>query len=285
MNISRPALRYHGGKFRMAPFILNFFPEHKCYVEPFGGAAAVLLQKNPCYAEVYNDLDSDIVNFFRVLRDPDLSQQLALLCRLTPYARDEFNLSYEATEDPLEKARRTVIRAQMGFGSAGTTKGTTGFRIDTRRIYSTAMHNWRDWPDVISAISERLRGVLIENRPAIDVIQQHDAFDTLHYVDPPYIFSTRTAGSNRFYRYEMTDSDHEDLLRVLLELDGFVVASGYDSDLYHDTLAGWEVFRTNSRISAGRGTAVRTEVVWINQACSAALNRGQADLFRGAACG
>lgn len=279
-EVTSPALRYHGGKFRLAPWIMQFFPPHQTYVEPFGGAAGVLLQKGRSYAEVYNDLDGDIVNFFRVLRDPEQRRQLLDLVALTPYARDEFDQAWEATEDPIERARRIAIRAQMGFGSAGASKGTTGFRIDTKRAYGTAQHLWAEYPASIAAVGQRFQNVLIENRPAIEVLQQHDRSDTLHFVDPPYVLGTRVLQANGrgYYRHEMTDDDHLELLGILLELDGMVVVSGYETELYNDVLAGWETYSTKSRISAGRGTALRTEVVWINQSCSDALH-GRGGLF------
>jgi DNA (cytosine-5)-methyltransferase 1 len=274
-QVTSPALRYHGGKFRLAQWIMKFFPPHTTYVEPFGGAAGILIQKQRSYAEVYNDLDGDIVNFFRVLRDHEMRRQLLDLVSLTPYARSEFNEAWGDTEDPVERARRTAIRAQMGFGSAGSTKGATGFRIDTRRAYGTAQHLWAEYPQSIAAVGQRFQSVLIENRPAIEVMQQHDRNDTLHFVDPPYVLSTRVLQANGkgYYRHEMTDADHQDLLQVLLELEGMVVVSGYNSEIYNDLLDGWETFQTKSRISAGRGTALRTETVWINPACSDALHR------------
>ncbi|CAB5540684.1 DNA adenine methylase [Citrobacter werkmanii] len=121
--IKHPAIRYHGGKFRLASWIISHFPDHRCYVEPFGGAASVLLKKKQSEAEVYNDLDGDVVNLFRVLRDPVSSQALIDACALTPYSRVEFRCAYEPTDDPIEKARRLIVRATMGFGSAGATKG------------------------------------------------------------------------------------------------------------------------------------------------------------------
>lgn len=276
--MNNPALRYHGGKFRLAPWVLSFFPPHQCYVEPFGGAAGVLLQKPRCYAEVYNDLDDDIANFFRVLRDPEQSRRLIELCALTPFARTEFNMAYEPTDDPVEKARRIAIRAAMGFGSAGASKHVTGFRTDTRRKYGTAQHIWAKYPDTIASIGQRLAGVLIENKPAIDVIQAHDAIDTLHYCDPPYVFATRdpraaTASGSRYYRHEMSDEDHVALLAKLRTLKGMVIVSGYPSDLYDGLLGDWERHSTGARISGGRGAELRTEVVWLNQACSEALRR------------
>lgn len=253
---------------------MSFFPAHMCYVEPFGGAAGVLLQKERVYAEVYNDLDGAVVNFFQVLRDDDLRAKLIQLLVLTPYARSEFEQAWEPTDDVLELARRLCIRAQMGFGSAGATKGHTGFRIDTKREYGTAQHLWATYPAAIAAAGQRMTGVLIENRPAIDVMKAHDAPDTLHFVDPPYMHCTRVMGVNRsYYKHELSDFDHVQLLDTLLELEGFVVLSGYNSDIYHDKLIDWEVSTTKARISAGRGTALREEVVWINPACAAALDR------------
>lgn len=284
-TVTRPALRYHGAKFRIAPWVLRHFPAHACYVEPFGGAAGVLLQKARSYAEVYNDLDGDIVNFFRVLRD--LKQRAALqeLLALTPYARAEFDLAWQPTDDAVERARRLCVRAQMGFGSAGATEGVTGFRIDTKRACSTAQHLWMGYPDALSAVGARFTGVLIENRPALEVMAAHDCLDTLHFVDPPYVLGTRVLQGNGrgYYRHEMTDDDHAELLDKLRKLNGMVIVTGYETDLYHDALSGWRVERTDARISARRGTAIRTEVLWMNPACQDALESAHGGLFSMAA--
>lgn len=276
----RPALRYHGGKFRLAPWVMRFFPPHQTYIEPFGGAAGVLLQKPRAYAEVYNDLDGDIVNFFRVLRDPVTRERLIDALRHTPYARAEFDAAWDETACPVERARRTAVRAEMGFGSAGATKGSTGFRTDTRRAYGTAQHVWARYPDAVQIIGERFAGVLIEHRPAIDVMQQHDGPATLHFVDPPYVLSTREMrNSSGCYRHEMSDEQHLELLAVLHALQGPVVVCGYESELYSHALRGWERHETSARISGGRGTSVRTEVVWLSPACSAALRGERGPLF------
>lgn len=271
---THPVLRYHGAKWRLAGWIMSFFPTHTSYVEPFGGAAGVLLQKKRSYAEIYNDLDGNVANFFRVLRDPNTRSKLVEQLVLTPYARTEFELAWQPTDDPIESARRIAIRAQMGFGSAGATKGITGFRIDTKREYGTAQHLWTQYPSAVVAAGQRLSGVLIENRPAIDVMQQHDSPKTLHFVDPPYVHATRVRGEgkDRGYRHEMTDADHVKLLQFLKNLTGYVVLSGYKSKLYDDLLKDWTYFETSSRISAGRGAGVRTESVWINQVCVRALD-------------
>lgn len=258
-------------------------PPHGCYVESFGGAAGVLLRKPRVYAEVYNDMDGDIVNFFRVLRDPKLRADLIEACRLTPYAREEFEHSYEPTDDPLERARRTCVRAAMGFGSAGATKATTGFRTDTRRKYGTAQHNWADYPAALAAIGDRFTGVLIENRDALDVMRAHDGPDTLHLVDPPYMHDTRVMRAQGGYRHELDVDGHHRLLDAVRGLEGMVLLCGYRHALYDQNLAGWARYETRARISSGRGTATRTEVVWLNPACAAALDGARFDLFHAAA--
>lgn len=275
----RPVMRYHGGKFRLATWVMQFFPPHRIYVEPFGGAAGVLIQKPRSESEVYNDLDDDVTNLFRVLQCPESSERLTRLVVLTPYARREFELAYEPTSDPVERARRTLARASMGFGSAGATKQSTGFRIDSAREYGTAAKIWADYPPAIATFCRRLAGVLIENRPALEVIEGHDTPATLFYVDPPYMIGTRVinGGKGRYYNHEMDNADHERLLGALCRVQGMVVLAGYDTDLYNDILRGWARFQTEARISAARGTGKRVETLWINPATSEGL--GQKDLF------
>jgi len=277
-EVTRPALRYHGGKFRLAPWVLRHFPPHKIYTEAFGGAAGVLLRKPRSYAEVYNDLDGEIVNFFRVLRDDTQRARLIELLALTPYARSEFDAAWEPADDPVEQARRTAIRAGMGFGSAGATKESTGFRSDVLRAYTTSMMDWARYPDALRAVGERFAGVLLEHRPAVDLLKHYDGADVLHFVDPPYVHSARKM-RQRCYRHEMTDSQHLELLELLDRLEGMVLLCGYDSDIYAGRLRGWAQHRTEAPISAGRGTALRTEVLWLNPACQAALDRCTGALF------
>lgn len=280
-DITRPIMRYHGGKYRLAPWIISHFPTHKVYVEPFGGAGSVLLRKPRSHGEVYNDLDDEIVNVMRVLRNPELCAQLEHVLVLTPYSRAEFDLAFETVEDgdPVERARRALVRAEMGFGSAGATKGTTGFRIDTQRNYGTAMQVWARVPEGLARFCERLQGVLIENRPALSVLADHDTPHTLFYVDPPYVHDTRQMGS-RCYRHEMDDAEHETLLRAILGLQGMVVLSGYPCDLYEDLLGDWRRVETSSRMAAGRGTGLRTEVLWLSPSVADWLDGGMLDLAR-----
>ncbi|MGC1177024.1 MAG: DNA adenine methylase, partial [Candidatus Saccharimonadales bacterium] len=202
-DLRRPVLRYHGGKWRLAPWIMTFFPSHRMYVEPFGGGGSVLMRKPRSYAEVYNDLDGEVVNVFRVLRDPLCSAMLEEQLRLTPFARDEFEDAYESTSNPVEQARRTIIKAFMGFGSASihnttgfrtlaTTRPPTGFRSNSNRSGTTPAHDWANYPEQIANFCDRLAGIVIENRDARALISQHDNPEALFYVDPPYPFGTRS---------------------------------------------------------------------------------------------
>lgn len=266
-KIKHPVIRYHGGKFRLAAWVIQHMPEHTCYVEPFGGAAGVLIQKPRSYAEVYNDLDGEVVNLFRVLRDEELCERLKNACLLTPYARDEFYEAREITEEPVERARRMVVRASMGFGSAAGIGGNSGFRGDSKRKYATAAHLWERYPHTLAVICQRLKGVIIENKDALAVMRAHDAETTLHYIDPPYVAETRAKG-NRCYNHEMTDADHLQLLAVATTLRGKVMISGYDCELYRDILTGWGFASKESRISAGRGTKVKTECLWLSPGIS-----------------
>lgn len=261
-KIKHPVMRYHGAKFRLASWVISHFKKHTCYVESFGGAAGILIQKPRSYAEVYNDLDSDVYNLFKVLRCEDSNKKLRELCVLTPFSRDEFELAFTEGGDDIERARKMVVRSSMGFGTSAANGSPTGFRTDTKRKYATAQHLWERYPDNLISICERLQGVLIENKPAIEVAYKHDAETTQHYFDPPYMLSTRVKG-NRGYVHEMTEDDHLDLLMNVHCLNGHVVISGYDTELYNDMLMCWQKFTKSSRISAGRGTAVRNEILWV----------------------
>lgn len=283
-DISRPVVRYHGGKWRLAPWLLGFFPPHRVYVEPFGGGASVLLRKPRSYAEVYNDLDGAVVNLFQVLRNPGLAAQLCEAVRLTPFSRQEFNLSYEDSDDPVEWARRSVIRSFMGFGSASMNRDhRTGFRSNSNRSGTTPARDWVNWPNEIAEFTERLRGVVIESKAAVDLIPQHDGPETLFYVDPPYVFVTRSfpkGASQPFcYRHEMTDDDHRALATVLRAVRGMVVLSGYGCEMYDRELyPDWE---RHERAHHADGAADRVEVVWLNAACARALRdtRSQTSLL------
>lgn len=259
-KIQRPIVRWHGGKFTAAPKIIEYFPSHRIYVEPFGGGGSVLLRKNRCYAEIYNDLDGEIVNVFKVMRDQ--SEELLKKLELTPFSRDEFDSSYEDCDDSIEKARRTIVRSFMGFGSASVTDvKKTGFRSNSSRSGTTPAHDWKNYPKAVIGCIDRLRGVVIENKPAMKVMKQHDTAETLHYVDPPYLHETRvTPGA---YRYEMTKDDHIELLNFLKTLKGFVIISGYEHELY-DEILGWRKICFDLNASTSAGGAKRREVLWMS---------------------
>lgn len=273
MTPERPVLRYFGGKWILAPWIISHFPAHRVYCEPFGGGASVLMRKPMSYAEIYNDLDGEVVNLFRVLRDREQAETLYRILGLTPFAREEFNESYEPSSDVIEQARRTLIRSFMGFGSNAVNRAErTGFRANANRSGTTPAHDWVNWPEQIKFISERLQGVVIENRDAREVMAQQDNPTTLHFVDPPYVHGTRS--EKHGYRHEMTDQDHEDLISFLQTLKGMVVLCGYHNKIY-DRL-GWGVIEREAHADGARD---RVEVLWLNEA---AVNAGsQPSLFQG----
>lgn len=272
---TRPALRWHGGKWLLAPWIIENLPPHRIYVEPFGGAASVLIRKPAAYAEVYNDLDGDVVDMFRVLRDPPQAARLIEQVALTPFSREEQADAYEQASDPVERARRLIIRSFMGFGSNGHQQ-KTGFRANSNRSGTTPSRDWANYPDGLAQVASRFTGVVVERRPAVDVMAAHDSSDTLHYVDPPYMPETRDAGGD--YAHEMTIEQHAELLTFLTTLRGMVVLSGYPTALYDDGLAGWD--RIERRALAD-GARERIEVLWLNPA--AAQGRRQGNLFGAAA--
>lgn len=277
MKPTRPVLRWHGGKWRLAPWIIQHFPKHRIYVEPFGGAASVLFRKEPSYAEVYNDLDDKVVRLFRVLRRPKCAVELLRQLRLTPFSRVEFNDCYGIDPpDDLEFCRQFIARSFMGFGSNGHER-VTGFRANSNRSGTTPAHDWKNYPDALEHIISRIAGVVIEHRSALDLMPQHDGSETLFYVDPPYVFGTRSDLS-KDYAHELSDDDHIQLLELLDNLKGMVVLSGYPSEVYENRLGDWQRIE---RKAFADGAAERTEVLWLNPACTRALKTENLDLFEG----
>lgn len=275
----RPVMRYYGGKWLLAPWILAHLPPHRIYVEPFGGAASVLLQKPRSYAEVYNDLDGEVVNVFQVLRNQRSGARLRRAMALTPYARAEFDGAYEPAKNPVEQARRTLIRSFMGFGSnsVAAKRGRTGFRANAFRQGTVPAMDWRHWPESIHLYIERLRGVSIECQPAAQVIERHDSVDTCFYIDPPYPHSTRALlnayDPKGYYRHELSDDDHRALAEQLRRVKGMVVLSGYPCDLYdRELFADWHRIE---RHALADGARARREVLWLNQRAAAAVPRQQ----------
>ncbi len=258
---ARPLLRYFGGKWMLADWIISNFPKHRVYVEGWGGAGSVLLNKPRCYAEVYNDKDGEVVNLFRVVRDR--GPELVRLLEATPFAREEYALAFEPTADLLESARRLVIRSYMGFGSNSICRNLrSGFRSNSNRSGTTPAHDWANFPKALPAIIERLRGVVIENRDAAEVMLRHDSPECLHYCDPPYVHETRSGHvRDHGYTHEMTDADHRAMAVVLKELRGAVIVSGYPCALYDEELfPDWVRLE---RQALADGALKRTEVLWM----------------------
>lgn len=267
MTINRPVLRYHGGKWRLAPWIVAHFPPHRVYIEPFAGAASVLLRKNRAVVEVLNDLNDDVVNLFRVLRDPVSAEALRVATELTPYSRGEWEHSWHgAPTEPIEAARRYLLRSWATHGATGVLdRNRAGFRRSPRchgRGGSHPAADWARWPASIPAIVDRLRGVVVEHRPALDVIHAYDDADALIYVDPPYLHSTRRR-PDHVYAHEMTADDHAELAAVLRACRGTVVISGYRSKLYSAEFEahGWSTATMAARADHGLETE---EVLWIS---------------------
>ncbi len=279
MAPTRPAARYFGGKWKLAPWIIKNFPPHVVYVEPFCGAASVLLRKPRSRSEIINDLDGEIVGLFRILRDPEQAARLREALRLTPFARTELQDAFgPLADDPLEQARRFLVRSMLGFHPKSANGRNTGFRTMRQGTQHPPSKEWGSYPDAIPAITDRLQGVMVENREALEIIRAFDGSDTLFYLDPPYPHGTRVTGSG--YRQEMSDEDHRNMASVVRALKGMVVISGYACALYDEELyPDWQRISTNASAQGQRGATSRTECLWINP--SAWTRRsGQLCLFR-----
>lgn len=249
-------LNYPGAKWSMAKEIVSLMPSHRSYLEPFFGSGAVLFNKSPSAIETVNDIDGDIVNFFRVLRErPD---ELAEAIALTPYSRDVFNDAHENRgSSDFDRAYRFVVRSKMGHGFKTYQK--TGFKMDVHaRENSYAVKCWNRLPGDLLQAAVRLKGVQIENRPALDLIRKFNHSNVLIYADPPYLLNTR---GGKQYRHEMTEQDHVELLDALKQHKGSVILSGYPSEMYDRELTGW--IRID-RKSYNQNSDQRTEMLWCN---------------------
>lgn len=280
MKYTRSALKYHGGKNRIAPWIISLFPRHVCYVEPFGGSAGVLLQKPPSIFEVYNDRDEYVSTFFKVLRDsPD---DLIRMIELTPYSRSEHDHSIERLvmgpkpETDLEVARLFYTAAwQTRHWPCHRWKSGWRFQRQNNRGKSV-VSDWNN-TDPLSFVAERMKLVQIESRPAVDLLSNYDGPETLFYLDPPYLPEVRNdRWAKGSYFHEMSAEDHESLLNAISGIEGMCIISGYDSDMYNDMLPGWEKRSTKN---AAENKAIRQDIVWMNPAAS--WNANQMSLFTG----
>lgn len=263
-----PPMAYFGGKQRIAERIVALFPPHRHYVEPYAGSLSVLLAKAPAKLETVNDLDGDLVTFWRMLRDrPD---ELIRVCALTPHSRAEQQQSYVPTTDELERARRIWVRLSQGRSSQMTRTGWRHY-VDPAGT-SIGVPGYLDgYVARMATVAERIHRVSLESRPALEVIESYGASsEVLLYVDPPYLADVRGGSrATNSYTYEMKSAEqHEDLLAALLTARAAVALSGYAHPLYDDALAIWH--RTEISAFTGTGNHVthasgkRVEVVWTN---------------------
>ena len=267
--IRRPVLRWHGGKWRLAPWIIGHLPPHDAYCEPYGGAASVLLRKPPAPLETVNDLHGRLVNFFTILREQ--ADELVRAIELTPYARAEFQRAHQPAADPLEDARRLYVLANQGRGGAASGRTRAGWRAEhnpTHRLVPprdfTATH--------LRAIAARLKHVQIEQADALTVIARYDAPGTLHYVDPPYVRAARNPRSHGRYAHDLSDADHRALAELLHQVQGMVVLSGYPSRLYAELYGDWQRLDRTARDDAA---TARIESLWRNPAAAHASKEAQ----------
>ena len=250
-------IKYPGSKWGLAGWIISHFPEHHSYLEPYFGSGAVLFHKPRSHIETVNDRDGDVVNLFEwIKRDPE---RLAYEVYYTPYARQVYEGAFAAKpEDSLGQAVNFYIRCNMGHGFR-TNGEKVGWKNDVQgRERAYAAGDWCRIPERIMAAAERLRGVQIEHRDALELIARFNFEKVLIYCDPPYVLSTR---HGKQYKYEMGDADHIRLLELLLRHKGSVVISGYDSDLYNQMLSGWH---KEYRAAYSQAASKKQEAIWMN---------------------
>jgi DNA adenine methylase len=263
--VKRPLLSYFGGKWVLAPWIIGYMPEHRIYVEPFGGAASVLLRKPRSRVEVYNDLDEEIVGFFRVLQNSAQCRELFRLSKRTPYSRREYDQAFEATSDPVIRAQRLLVRSYMGHHSSCVFMRHGSFSSTGHRTSGPyKAKTWSGYPRHLVSFLRRLSGVMLECCDALTVIKNQDAHDTLFFIDPPYVHGARSYSRSAYYRHELTDDQHVDLLNRLKAVKGSVMISGYPNQLYDDLLIGWRRITRKSYAATSSGLQPRTEVLWIS---------------------
>ena len=243
--------KYPGSKWSLANWIISYFPRHHSYLEPFFGSGAVLFNKPRSNIETVNDLDNNVVNLFECIRENP--QKLAQMLYMTPYAREVYESAFkEISEDKFEAALNFYIRLRTNGEKVGWKNDVQG------RERSYASQDWCNLPGKIMQAAERLRGVQIENRPAVELIERFNFKNVLIYCDPPYMLKTR---HGKQYRCEMDDNDHEILLRLLLQHKGPVLISGYDTELYDNMLAGWNRYETTAYSQV---CSKKRELLWMN---------------------
>ena len=278
----RSPIRWFGGKGNMVKKLLPLLPPHKIYVEPFGGGASLLFAKAPSPVEVYNDIDSGLVNFFRVIRDPEKFDKFYRLVCLTPYSREEYNYcrsTWEECDDEIERAYRWYVVARMSF--SGDFSNSWGFTVAlSENNMAGTCNRWLSAIEMLPQVHQRFMRVQVEHSDFRDIFGTYDTPSTLFYCDPPYIHDTR---SSTRYKHEMTNIDHEELVNILLSIKGMALLSGYKHEIYEPLeMAGWQrydfktaccaVGRTRGTKILGKGSIKkalpRTESVWVSPSCN-----------------
>ena len=260
----RIAFGWYGGKFSHLGWLLPLLPKCHHYCEPFAGSGAVLLNREPSPVETYNDLDGEVVRFFRVLRDH--GEELIRVCALTPFAREEYR---EAIGDggPLgevEQARRFFVKARqvrMGLAQSSYLCRWANCKENSSGGKSSSVSRWLNGVEGLADVAERLLRVQIEHRPAVEAIQLYDSPNTLFYCDPPYVHSTRSACD--CYAFEMDDGQHRELAAALNSIQGKAAVSGYRCELMDELFQGWRRYDAPVRQLAST-KAMRQECVWMN---------------------
>lgn len=276
----RAPLRYFGGKWRLAPWIISHMPPHQCYVEPCCGGASVAIRKRPAPIEVIADVAGDVVTWWTCLRDR--RDELIDAIALTPYAHAEFELAHTQSDDPIEQARRFFIRSGQGVGGVRSNADSTR-RTGWRRSLPASSYRPRtgaEWNsdslhDALMATAHRLRSVAIECRDWREVVERYDSPDTLVYIDPPYVLSERSYGKE--YDVEWSDTDHREGLRLLRSLKSMVIVSGYRCALYDEEMGGWER-RDVEVLVNGMCATRRMESIWLSPSCTERRRQGMLDL-------
>ena len=260
------AFGWYGGKFSHLASLLPLLPESHHYCEPFAGSAALLLNRPPSPVETYNDLDGEVCNFFRALRDN--SDELIRLIGLTPFSREEFGLAceYDPALPSIERARRFYVRARqvrIGLAQSASIGRWANCMNTSRRGMSGVVSRWLGGVEALAAVAERLLRVQVENRPALDILDIYDSNETLFYCDPPYVHSTR--GDSKAYAFEMTNEQHEELADKLNAVRGRVAFSNYDSDFLDQLYPSrrWSKHVLPAKTNhATKGK--RVEILWTN---------------------
>lgn len=259
------AFGWYGGKFSHLSWLLPLLPKCHHYCEPFGGSAAVLLNREPSSVETYNDIDGEVVNFFKVLRDK--KEELIEKIALTPFSREEFFYAVTPSKDELsdlERARRFFIRARQsrtGLAQTASLGRWANCKNTSRAGMSGVVSRWLGSVKMLPEIAERLLRVQIENRPALEVIELYDESDTLFYCDPPYPQESR--GDAKAYEFEMSDEKHQMLADLLNLVKGKAAISGYRCDLMDSLYKGWNRFDASPK-ACHSIKKLRQEALWAN---------------------